>query len=177
MRHQLNGESQDSKTSASYQLGAGVIYPLNKSYYKDKDGSEITGLYPSLQYIRKGIKKTTLIDPINSDIKLNELQLTVPFYTQAGSFGLGFGPYATLSLSGKAKYTAVTGGERKINFGSGSTNDLKALDYGLSLHFNISVFYFQYDYGFANLGSGKFGSAKNRNFNFGLFIPLVDRYE
>lgn len=176
MKHKMNGESQDSKWSSSFQVGVGVVVPLNKSYYKDKDDSEMAGIYPSLQYIRKGAKRTTLIEPTRSDIKLNYWQLTIPFYMRATMFGIGLGPYAALASSGKTKFSSVPG-ERKINFGSGATDDLKGLDYGLSFTMSISFFYLQYDYGMANLGTGKYGSAKNRNFNVGILIPLASNHD
>lgn len=169
MKHKFNGATQESKMSTSYQLGLGLVVP----FAKDNDPTEMQGIYPSLQFIRKGLKKTTLIDPINSDLKLNYLQLTIPLYGRYGLYGIGLGPYAAIATGGKTAYTSIAGGDRKINFGNGTGDDLKGLDYGLSLTMSINIFYFQYDWGITNLGTGKYGTAKNRNFNFGLLIPLV----
>lgn len=176
MRHIDHGERQESRMSTGYQLGVGLLLPLNKSYYKDKDGMEMTGVYPSLQFIKKGLRRNTLIDPIPSDFRLNYLQLTIPYYTRVGYFGIGVGPYAAVAMSGKTKYSSISGGDRSIKFGNGMADDLKRLDYGLSLSMGISLFYIQYDFGLANLGTGKYGSAKNRNFNVGLLIPLINAY-
>ncbi len=166
--HQLAGKKQDNSGTVNFHGGLGVFVAFKpKAYEKSDDAS---GLFPSLQYIGKATSKSSVVNPSLADVKLGYLQLNLPLTYLAGSYGIGIGPYAAYAISGTKRFRAGSNTDKQsIDF----NNDIKRMDYGLSLNMILSIFKLQYDLGLADIGMGTNGTVKTRNFSFTLEIPLV----
>ncbi|RQO32597.1 hypothetical protein DBR32_03100 [Taibaiella sp. KBW10] len=167
IRHQVAGTRQNASGTIGYHFGMAVLVPFNAKAYNSDDGGY--GIFPALQFIKKGTSKSSLINASAADIKLGYLQLNLPLSYTAGSYGIGIGPYMAYALSGTKKYRVGSGAKEKIDFG----NDLKRVDYGIGINLNISLFRIQYEFGLANLATGANSSAKTRALSLSLDIPLV----
>ena len=167
-KHKIAGTGQDGTGTIGYHFGMAVFIPFDaKASSKDQDGS---GIRPSLQYVRKGTSKSTILGPSVADVKLNYLQLDIPLSYTSGFGGVGIGPYAAYAMSGRKKYRVGNGNKEKIDFG----NELKNLDFGVGINFKIAMFKIQYDLGLANLAKAANGTVKTRNLSVSFEIPLVE---
>lgn len=166
--HKIAGTKQDNSGTVNFHAGMGVFVPFKTKDYKSSgDGS---GFFPSLQFVNKGTSKSTIVSTTQADVKLDYLQLNLPLTYMGGNYGIGFGPYAAYAISGTKKYrTGSNTAKQSIDF----ANDIKRLDYGVSIDMILGVFKIQYDLGLANIGAGVNGTVKTRNFSLGLEIPLV----
>ncbi len=167
IRHQIDGNRQDASGKIGYHFGCSVFVPFNAKTYNSDDGGY--GLFPALQFIKKGTAKSTILGPSAADIKIGFLQLNLPLSYTNGLYGIGIGPYMSYALSGQKKYRVGNGANEKIDFG----NELKRLDYGIGIHMNIYIFRIQYELGLANLATGNNGTAKTRSLSLSLDIPIV----
>lgn len=167
----------DWKSALGFHIGGAVVFPL----------TEMLSFEPGIQLTTKG----RIIDQdvplpfpstgtynIKSTLKL--YYIDIPLNLRA-TYSIGniklfgtFGPYVGMGISGKVK-TKVTGfpgssnpADMKIKWGSGNSDDLKRLDYGINIgagaemkSFSIG---FSYGYGFADIFANPSGdeSAKNR---------------
>ena len=168
VRHMLNGQRQDASGNFNFHFGMGVFVPFNAKKYKDDLDSY--GVFPTLTLMKRGVSKSTILGPSIADVKLTTLQLNLPVTYLGGQYGIGLGPYAAYALSGKKKYRVGNGSKEKIDF----SNELKKIDYGISINMQLNIFKIQYDLGLANMGKGSNGTVKSRNFSLSLNIPLVD---
>lgn len=167
-KHTLNGQRQDATGNFNFHFGLGVFVPFDAKKYKDDDGA--SGVLPTLTLMKRGVSKSTILGPSAADLKLTTVQLNLPVSYIGGAYGIGIGPYASYVLSGKKKYRVGSGNKEKIDF----SNELKRIDYGVSVNFHLSLFKIQYDLGLANMGKGSNGTVKSRNFCLSLNIPLVE---
>jgi hypothetical protein len=167
-KHMQNGQRQDATGNFNVHFGMGVFVPFDAKEYKE-DG-DTYGVFPTLTLMKRGASKSTILGPSIADFKLTTIQLNLPVTYLGGAYGIGIGPYAAYVLSGKKKYRVGNGNKEKIDF----SNELKKLDYGVSLNLQLNIFKIQYDLGLANMGRGNNGTVKSRNFCLSLNIPLVD---
>lgn len=168
--HQTSQEKTDESGTIGYHIGMAVFVPFNLQEYKKDDDKEGYGLLPTLQYVKKGSSKNSMINNAAADIKLSYLQLNLPLAYTSNNIDLGIGPYVAYAMSGTKKYRVGNGAKEKIDFG----NDLERMDYGVGIQLNLYVFKFQYDLGLANLAKGNDHTAKTRSFSLSLNIPLVE---
>ncbi|MET0462978.1 MAG: outer membrane beta-barrel protein [Chitinophagaceae bacterium] len=166
-KHTLNGQRQDASGNFNIHFGMGVFVPFNPKEYKD-DG-DTYGVLPTLTLMKRGASKSTILGPSVADFKLTTIQLNLPVTYLAGAYGIGVGPYAAYVLSGKKKYRVGNGNKEKIDF----SNELKKIDCGVSINFQLNIFKIQYDLGLTNMGRGNNGTVKSRNFSLSLNIPIV----
>ncbi|PZR20824.1 MAG: hypothetical protein DI535_29340 [Citrobacter freundii] len=167
-KHVLNDQRQDASGTFNLHFGLGVFVPFDAKQYKDDDGA--SGVFPTLQLMKRGVSKSTALGPSAADFKLTCLQLNLPVSYVGGAYGVGLGPFASYAMSGKKKYRVGSGNKERIDF----SNELKRFDYGLSVFLQLSIFKIQYDLGLANMGKGSNGTVKSRNFCLGLNIPIVE---
>ena len=167
LNHKIAGTTQDNSGYINIHYGMGVMVPFKPKAFRADDGG--SGLFPSLQFVKKGASKSSVVGPTLADVKLGYLQLNVPIYYLSGNYGIGFGPYAAYAVSGTKKNRTGNTDTQKIVFGT----DINSFDYGLSLECKLSIFKMQYDLGLANIGAGTNGTVKTRSFSLGLAIPLV----
>ncbi len=171
IHHKLEGDHQKSGGTIGSHFGLAMFVPFDRKAYNDASYSEGSGgLFPALQYIKKGASKSSVINASAADIKLKYLQLNLPVSYVVDWFGIGIGPYAAYALSGNKKYRVGDGAKEKIDFG----NELKRMDYGIGINMQMSIFKLQYDWGLANLAAGPSDVAKMRSFSISLDIPLVN---
>jgi hypothetical protein len=164
------GQAKDGSGTIGYQFGLALFAPFHpKAFQKDASG-EGYGLYPALQYIRKGAAKSTMISGAAADVKINYLQLNLPLAFTSAGYGFGIGPYAALAMGGTKKFRVGGAGKEKINF----STDVKKLDYGLGIQIQLPMFRFQYDLGLANISKLSGYSTKTRSFSLSINIPLVE---
>jgi hypothetical protein len=159
----------DESGNVGFHAGLAVFVPFNATKFKKDGDSEGYGLIPTLQYVRKGSSKNSVINNSSADIKLGYLQLNLPLAYTANNIDIGVGPYIAYAMSGKKQYRVGNGAKEKIDF----DNELGRVDYGVGIQFTLYMFKFQYDLGLANLAKGNGDKANTRSFSFGLNIPLV----
>jgi len=168
--HKTTQQKTDESGNLGYHVGLAVFVPFNAEKYKKDDDKEGYGLLPTLQYVKKGSSKNSVINNSAADIKLGFLQLNLPLAYTANNLDIGIGPYVAYALSGSKKYRVGNGEKEKIDFG----NELGRMDYGVGIQFTLYMFKFQYDLGLANLAKGNDHTAKTRSFSVSLNIPLVE---
>jgi len=151
--------------------------------------SESVAFETGLLLSGKGFK-TNSKDLINGDIYESnstynllylEIPLTAKTYFKVGQskiFG-GIGPYIGLGLSGKWKDESIISGkteshEHAINLGSGTADEFKRLDYGLTAGAGIEISSIQigmtYNLGFANISTFTDNGVKKKNRVLGLSV-------
>ncbi len=146
----------DTKMNPGFHLGGIVEFPISEMFSFD------TGLLLST----KGFKINEKEDNYEDNIKMNLFYLDIPLTAKA-SFDMGstkiygvLGPYLGIGLNGKIKYEYGYMGdtetdEVEIKWGSGDEDDLKRLDFGLTmgagLEINSIIFELSYDLGLANI--------------------------
>jgi|GEM_PF-1697575 len=167
-KHVLNGERQDATGNFNFHFGMGAFVPFNAKKYKDDLDSY--GVFPSLLFMKRGVSKSTILGPSPANLKLTCVQLDLPVTYLAGAYGIGIGPYGSYAMSGKKKYRVGNGDKEKIDF----SNELKRIDYGITVNLQLNIFKIKYDLGLANMGKGSNGSVKSRNFSLSLNIPIVE---
>jgi len=159
----------DESGNVGFHAGLAVFVPFSATKFKKNGDSEGYGLIPTLQYVRKGSSKNSVINNSAADIKLGYLQLNLPLAYTANNIDIGVGPYIAYAMSGSKKYRVGNGAKEKIDF----DNEFGRMDYGVGIQFTVYMFKFQYDLGLANLAKGKGDKANTRSFSLGLNIPLV----
>ncbi len=159
----------DESGNFGYHVGLAVFVPFNATKFKKDDDGEGYGLIPTLQYVRKGSSKNSVINNSSADIKLGFLQLNLPLAYTANNIDIGVGPYAAYAMSGTKKFRVGNGEKEKIDF----DNELGRMDYGVGIQLTFHMFKFQYDLGLANLAKGNGDKANTRSFSLSLNIPLV----
>ncbi|SHK54681.1 outer membrane beta-barrel protein [Epilithonimonas mollis] len=167
--HETSQQKTDQSGNVGYHVGMAVFVAFNPEKYKKDDDREGYGLLPTLQFVKKGSSKNSVINNSAADIKLGFLQLNLPLIYTASNMDIGLGPYVAYALSGSKKYRVGNGEKEKIDFG----NELGRMDYGLGIQFTLFMFKFQYDYGLANLAKGNDNKANTRSFSLSVNIPLV----
>ena len=168
--HKIGGEKQDGSGNIGYHVGMSLFVPFNMKAYKDDVSSSGNGLLPTLQFVKKGTSKSSIINNSAADIKLSYLQFNLPLAFSSGSYGIGVGPFVSYALSGTKKFRVGNGAKEKIDFG----NDLSRIDYGVGIHMQIGLFKFQYDLGLANLVKSANGTAKTRSLSLSFSIPITE---
>jgi len=169
----ITNKASDEKTDESgnigYHAGFAVLIPFSSAKFKadDKQGY---ALLPTIQYVKKGSSKNSVMNNLSADIKLNYLQFNLPLTYTVDHLDIGMGPYFSYAVSGSRKYRVGNGGREKIDF----DNDLRRSDYGLGIQFTLYMFKFQYDFGLANIARTSAHKASTRSFSIGLNIPIVE---
>lgn len=167
IKYKTSQPKTDESGTFGYHVGLAMFVPFSAEKYKE--GSEGYGLIPTLQYVKKGSSKNSVINNSSADIKLGFLQLNLPLAYTADNIDLGVGPYIAYAMSGNKQYRVGNGDKEKIDFG----NELGRMDYGVGIQFTVYMFKFQYDLGLANLAKGSGDKANTRSFSLSLNIPLV----
>lgn len=169
IKYKTSKPKTDESGNFGFHVGMAVFVPFSATKFKKDDDDEGYGLIPTLQYVRKGSSKNSVINNSSADIKLGFLQFNLPVAYTANNLDIGVGPYVAYAMSGTKKYRVGNGEKEKIDFG----NELGRMDYGVGIQFTLYMFKFQYDLGLANLAKGNGDKANTRNFSLSLNIPLV----
>jgi hypothetical protein len=167
----IESVSVTSKQRVGYTAGVFGYIPVGGSF----------SLMPALNYVQKGGR---IKHELGKDIQiLNyvELPVNVLYRVRAGSgtLVLGGGPSLSAGVSGKAKWEqeGETGSD-KIEFGSGSDKDLKAIEAGLNFMagyiaadgFMVSL---NFNQGLSNLAPDNEFDVRYRNRYFGLRVGYL----
>jgi hypothetical protein len=135
------------KPAPSFTISAGIssaMYMTDDDYGKSYSSDLNTGAYggvtfrmptgkhwavePGLFYVQKGGTET--LDGVKYTTALNYVDVPINmYYSKRNRFFFAFGPAADWGLSGKIK---SEGESAKINFGSGTENDLKSFEIALN---------------------------------------------
>jgi hypothetical protein len=154
--------SEDIKSKLGFHTGLTAEFPIN----------EIVSIEPGLFFKAKGIKNEVSESyqgvSYKTSTNANLNYLDIPVVAKAShkmgnltAYG-SLGPYLGFGLSGRSKMEETYNGEtqstdEKIKWGSGSDDDLKRLDYGLTAGAGIEVNNIQiglsYDLGLANISA------------------------
>lgn len=168
-----------SKSLTGFQVGLTAEYPITKIF------SFETGLLLSSEGMKMDESTTYQGSTYEISDKIIPLYLNIPLTAKA-SFDVGgamiygaFGPYIGIGLSGKAKIESTSGGSTEtssdnIKWGSGSDNDLKRLDFGLSIGAGVEINKIQlgltFSPGLANISASTDNGAKIKNQVLGISI-------
>lgn len=167
MHSKDKNESYDdnAKMNPGFHLGATAEFPIQDMF------SFETGLMLST----KGSKMSETYGSNKYEATASPIYLEVPLTAKAAYdmngtkfFGI-FGPYLALGIAGKIKTTGtgISSTSEKIKWGSGDSDDLKGLDYGLKIgvgaEMNNIQFGLSYGYGLANLSIDKSDGMKIQN--------------
>ncbi len=163
-----------------FHIGAVVDYSL----------TEIIDLETGLMFETKGLKsKASILGGASGKAVTTTSYLSIPINLKAsydfrdfGVYGL-FGPYVGVALSSKDKYTGdykdlMGMSEYDNKIGNSDTDDIKTMDFGLSLGAGVEVneflFGVEYDLGLANIipGGDSDNFMKNRVFKISVGIML-----
>jgi len=171
--------SNDFKYKPGFHVGVTAEFPISKSVAFE------TGLLFSTKGFISNFKGTDNGVIFESKGSLNLLYLDIPLTSKA-YYNIGaskiygvFGPYIGIGLSGKSKSEAIVNGvtqsdEQDINWGSGNSNELKRLDYGLTvgagMELNSFLIGLSYNLGLANISSTTDYGQKIKNKVLGLSI-------
>ena len=130
--------SDDFKMKPGFHVGVTAEFP-----FSDMVSFE-TGLLLSTKGYKISEEESIMGETIKIEGKANLLYIDIPLTAKA-TFDVGgaklygtFGPYLGFGLSGKSK-TEVSGGgeseteEEDVKWGSGDDDDLKRLDFGLTI--------------------------------------------
>ncbi len=129
-----DGSYNDANMLTTYNVGVVADFPL----------MEVLSVQPGLVFTGKGSKASGSVLGVSSTTKFNPMYIEVPvnFVVKVpigndARFFFGAGPYAALGVGGKWKNTTSVGGsnadsDRNIKFGNSSSDDVKALDYGVN---------------------------------------------
>ena len=122
--------------------------------YADIPFSEGFSFQPGLSLQGKGGKISDNLGEVKDNTMSIEIPVNFVGHIPAGpgSFYIGAGPYVGFNISGKRETTGtifgVADGERDLNFGNNSDDDLKPVDFGLN-----GLVGYQFSSGF-NIGAG-----------------------
>lgn len=171
--------SNDLKYKPGFHVGATAEFPISNSVAFE------TGLLLSTKGFKESVKETDIGAILESKSSLNLLYLDIPLTAKA-YYNIGaskiygaFGPYIGFGLSGKSKSEATFNGETQsdeqdVNWESGDSDDLKRLDYGLTvgagMEFNSFLIGLSYNLGLANISAVTDDGQKIKNKVFGLSI-------
>jgi len=139
--------SQAQKPKSSFTVSGGIssaLYSSDDDYSESYSSDLHTGAYsgisirmptgihwafePGLFYVQKG----GIEHDNGADVKTSLNYLEIPlnmFYSKRNRFFFDFGPTLGFGLSGKIE---AYGESAKINFGTGSEDDLQTLEFGLN---------------------------------------------
>ncbi|SOD15194.1 porin family protein [Pedobacter xixiisoli] len=159
------GEDVKTKTNASFYFGGTVDVSISKMF----------SVQPGLTLIGKGTK---IDESENLSTTLSNMYLELPvnllanFPVGSGKVFVGAGPYYSMALSGKYKFTGA-GETVKEDVKFGSDGDFKRGDFGLNFlggyqlsnGFNVHA---GYGIGLSNISSDSDGKIKNKLFSIGV---------
>jgi len=171
--------SDDFKMRPGFHVGAAVEFPINEMF------SFETGLLLSTKGFKMSEEDTYDGETYKIVEKYNLLYFDIPLTAKA-TFDLGgakiygvFGPYLGMGLSGKNKYELTYGGEtdseeEDIEWGSDEGDDLKRLDFGLTMGAGVEISSIQigltYGLGLANISSYTDDGTKINNRVLGISV-------
>jgi opacity protein-like surface antigen len=154
--------SNDFKYKPGFHVGVTAEFPISKSVAFE------TGLLISTKGTKNSIKEADIGVIYESKSSINLLYLDIPItaktYYNIGSSKIygAFGPYIGFGLSGKSKSETILNGESEsdkqdVKWGSGDSDDLKRLDFGLTvgagMEFNSFLIGLSYNFGLANISA------------------------
>lgn len=144
MTAKSGGISLDPKTIVGFNVGIIAEFGFTDNLF----------LQPALLFTTKGSKYTIFESEATITPSFIEIPVNVVYKFGSGStkFFVNAGPYFAYGIGGKIK----SGGESvKISFGSGESNDMKPLDFGLTFGAGVELNNFiisaHYGLGLANL--------------------------
>lgn len=163
-----NTYSDDQSMKLGFHVGATADFPIN----------DFLSFEPGLFLTTKGFKDESDVMGAKTSIKTSLYYLDVPLTLKA-SHDLGdlkiygaAGPYVGFGLSGKTKSTVEFMGKEEsgtedIKWGSGDDDDLKRLDFGLTIGAGVEISAFivglSYDLGLANISPYQDNGTKIKN--------------
>ncbi len=177
----------DGERGWNFRYNAGVLYRI-----RQLGGFKKMDLQPTIQYVVKGSSSGEVflnapqagISEIISRLRYVELSAPVLFrFKEDGvrnyTYNVGAGPYVAALVSAKSVAVPLHGGSNvttDLKTGSGSLDDVKSIDGGLTLYVSIKLVNFSsgvsYDYGLLNVSPKPNETAHNRSFSifFGYFF-------
>ena len=170
---------EDTKNKTGFNFGITAEFPISKTVDFE------TGLLLSTKGFRISDKKInngiTYEDKGSVNLLYIDIPLTAKTYYNIGTsriYGV-FGPYLGVGLSGKSKSESVSingteSDEQDVNWGSGDSDDIKRLDFGLTvgagMEMNSVLIGLSYNLGLANISGVKDHVQKINNKVLGLSI-------
>lgn len=171
--------SEDFKMNPGFHLGITAEFPF----------TDMISFEPGLLLSSKGTRiseeETYMGETYKYEQKVNLFYLDIPLTAKA-SFDIEnarvygvFGPYLGMGLSGKSKSEETFMGETEteeedINWGSDKEDDLKRLDFGLSVGVGVEINSIQiglsYSLGLANISANTDGGSTTNNRVLGISI-------
>lgn len=171
--------SEDFKMNPGFHFGLTAEFPI----------TEMISFEPALLLSTKGAKileeETYSGETYKYEGKVNLFYLDIPLTAKAyfdienaRAYGV-FGPYLGMGLSGKSKWEGSYMGETEseetdINWGSDEEDDLKRLDFGLSVGAGVEIKSVQiglsYNLGLTNISANTYGGEKTNNRVLGISI-------
>lgn len=174
-----NTLSDDFKTKVGFHLGGTAEYPLSDLL------SIETGFFLSTKGYKIEMEQTVGGDKLKISGKMSLYYIEIPITAKViyevkdiKIYGL-LGPYIGFGLSGKAKSQNTFQGkttteESTVNWGSGEGNDLKRVDFGLTIGAGVDLEFIQiglsYGLGLANLAPVIDNGTKMKNRVFGISV-------
>lgn len=158
-----SGSSIDNKMILGFHIGATAEFPI-QDMYSFETGLLLTSKGTKVSSTYSGVKYETTFKPIYLEVPL----------TAKGNFEVSgkkvygiFGPYLGVGIGGKIKTEGSSSNSESIKWGSGSSNTLKRLDYGLTIGGGIDIETIQvgisYGLGLANIASESSDGVKIHN--------------
>lgn len=168
-----NGRSSSAKAIISYRIGAVVDAPLCGHF----------SIQPAVFYVRNGYKFDA--NTVNVSVRVNTLEVPVNVMYKVDvhggdNFFVGLGPYFALNMSGTYDESDNFFGSRNgsLNIGSGPTDILKTVDFGLGINtgYQLSNGLFLrlfYQKGLLNLaGKAEVGGTEHST-NYGIGVGML----
>lgn len=156
--------STDFKMSPGFHVGPTAEIPINKMF----------SFETALLLSTKGYKYSESGYTESANLLYLDLPLTAKASFDIGSIKIygAFGPYIGMGLSGKFKSTDSP--DETLNWGSGSEDDLKRIDLGLTFGAGVEINAIQiglsYGLGLANISSFTDGGSKINNRVVGISV-------
>lgn len=170
---------EDMKNKIGFHFGITSVFPISKTVDFE------TGLLLSTKGFRISDKKInngiTYEDKGSVNLLYIDIPLTAKTYYNIGAsriYGV-FGPYLGVGLSGKSKSESISingteSDEQDVNWGSGVSDDIKRLDFGLTvgagMEINSVLIGLSYNLGLANISGVNDNVQKINNKVLGLSI-------
>lgn len=170
---------KDTKNKTGFNFGITAGFPISKTVDFE------TGLLLSTKGFKISDKKInngiTYEDKGSTNLLYLDIPLTAKTYYNIGAsriYGV-FGPYLGVGLSGKSKYESISingteSDEQDVNWGSGVSDDIKRMDFGLTLgagmEINSVLIGLSYNLGLANISGVNDHVQKINNKVLGLSI-------
>jgi hypothetical protein len=164
--------SDDYKSLMGFHVGPTAEFPINDMF------SFETGLMLSTKGFKYDYTDSYMGYEYSAKTTTNLMYIDIPLTAKA-TFDMGgaklyglFGPYIGMGIGGKIKAEVTVAGDTEsddadINWGSGDDDDLKPLDFGVTVGAGLGIKSFEvglgYALGMANLSPSTDGGAKISN--------------